>query len=379
MRRLLLVLAALALLVPAASAQPPSHLQHAIQRIDAMAAAELAKDRVAGVTIGVVSGKDLVWTASHGLADMERKIPAGRDTVYRIGSITKQFTALMLLQLVQLGKVNPSDPVEKYFPEVNAVKGRRAGAPPITLVQLATMTAGIGREPDDLPTFLVGPVSKWEQVLIAALPRTKYDHEPDTRFQYSNIGYAILGAALARAAGVPYTSYVREKIFLPLGMTRTAFEPDGAIRATLSKGYEIGRSGEVSFEAPLREHEGRGYKVPNGAIYTTVDDLARFVAFMLGAGPDTVLPKATLDDNLARTNSANGDLTSGYGVGFMLTRRGPHVFVGHTGSVAGYLAQGWIHPPSKTGIIVLRNATGGRFDVSHLSFQALAELAGSER
>jgi len=91
---------------------------------------------------------------------MERKIPASADTIYRIGSITKQFTALMLLQLVQAGKVQLSDPVAKYFPEVNQIPRRFPDAPPITLVQLATHTAGLAREPGDLATYLKGPLPR---------------------------------------------------------------------------------------------------------------------------------------------------------------------------------------------------------------------------
>ena len=340
-----------------------------------MAAAELAKDNVASVTIGVVSGRELAWTKSYGLADMEKRIPAARHTVYRIGSITKQFTAMMLLQLVQDGRVRLSDPVEKYFPEVNSVQGRFAQAPPITLVQLATMTSGLGREPADLPTYLIGPVSQWEKVLISALPQTKYDLEPDTQFLYSNIGYAILGATLGRAAGTSYTSWVQQRILTPLGMSQTAFEPNATIQSQIAKGYEVDRSGHVSFETPQREHAGRGYKVPNGAIYTTVGDLARFVAFELGEGPESVLKKESVREQQSRAGSANGRLDSGYGIGFQLVRRGEHVFIGHSGSVAGYTAQAWIHAASKTGVIVLRNAAGGKFDLSGLTFRALTELA----
>ncbi len=239
------------------------------------------------------------------------------------------------------------------------------------------MTSGLGREPANLPTYLVGPVSQWEQVLIAALPQTKYDFEPDTQFFYSNIGYAILGATLGRAAGTPYTTWVQQRILTPLGMAHTAFEPNQSIQPTLAKGYEVDRSGKVSFDDPQREHAGRGYKVPNGAIYTTVDDLARFVALELGEGPDTVLDKKALEANFARVNSSNGNLTSGYGIGFQVTRQGTHVFIGHGGSVAGYTAQAWVHRPSKTGVIVLRNAGGGKFDLSGLVFGALAELVSA--
>src|SRR5262249_48757226 len=110
-------------LVLSAKAQIPvtSELRPVIERLDAQASAELAKDNLGSVTVGIVSGANLVWTKSYGLADMEKKLPATSDTIYRIGSITKQFTALMLLQLVEEGKVHFADPVEKYFPEVNKV------------------------------------------------------------------------------------------------------------------------------------------------------------------------------------------------------------------------------------------------------------------
>ena len=214
--------------------QAPANLQAALARIDAMAAEEYAKDKVGSVTVGVVHGQHLIWTRSYGAADAERGIPATRDTVYRIGSITKQFTALMLLQLVQDGKASFSDPVERFFPEVNKAGGRREGTPPITLIQLATMTSGMGREPANTAKYLVGPVSQWEQTTIAALGETKYDYEPGTRFFYSNIGYAILGAALGRAAKMPFTTYVEERIFKPLAMTHTAFEPNASIESAMA-------------------------------------------------------------------------------------------------------------------------------------------------
>jgi CubicO group peptidase (beta-lactamase class C family) len=283
----------------------------------------------------------------------------------------------MLLQLVQDQKLRLSDPVERYLPEISAIQDRPATAPPVTMIQLATMTSGIGREPANLPKYLVGPVAQWEQVVFKALGETKYDHEPGTHYLYSNIGYAILGAALGRAAKTPYTAYVRDRILTPLGMFETSFEPMPAITSRISKGYEIDRDGRVSSEAPQREHAGRGYKVPNGALYTTVADLARFVAFELGEGPETVLKRETLRDHQSRVLSASGELNSGYGVGFQLTRRGGHVFLGHSGSVAGYTAQAWLHPLSKTGVIVLRNAAGGKFQIGELTFGALTELANA--
>lgn len=207
-----------------------------IPQIDTLVAAELARRPVGSVTAGVISGKQLIWSKSYGEADMEKKIAADTDTIYRIGSITKMFTALMLEQLVEAGKINLSDPVEKYFPQVNTVMGRFPNAPPITLVQLATHTSGLGREPDDTAIYVKGPVPDWEKTLIASLPRTHYILEPGTRFSYSNIGYAILGAALSRAAGESYLEYVPKHIFQPLGMTHTVLERNRQMLPHLSKG-----------------------------------------------------------------------------------------------------------------------------------------------
>jgi CubicO group peptidase (beta-lactamase class C family) len=132
-------------------------------QIDAMVAEEFAESRMGSLTVGVVFGDKLVWTKSHGNADSERSLPANQDTAYRIGSITKMFTATMLEQLVEAGKVNLSDPVEKYFPEVNKVPKRYNDTPPITLLQLATHTSGLSREPDHTPAYVTGKPEDWKE------------------------------------------------------------------------------------------------------------------------------------------------------------------------------------------------------------------------
>src|SRR6266545_2298543 len=250
--------AGLACAQDATVSQISPELHARIERLDAQASKEYAKDPLGSVTVGFVSGSDLVWTRSYGFADSEKKIPATSQTLYRIGSVTKEFTALMLLQLVQNGKVHFSDPVEKYFPEINKVQGRFPNAPPITLIQLATHTSGLDREPKNTEAYLKGPVAEWEKVLIEALPHTRYIYEPGLRFSYSNIGYAILGAALSRAAGQPYVNYVDQRIFKPLGMTSSFFEPNDRIRSRIARGY-ANEDGKIDTETPEREHLGRGW------------------------------------------------------------------------------------------------------------------------
>jgi CubicO group peptidase (beta-lactamase class C family) len=138
-----------------------------------------------------------------------------------------------------------------------------------------------------------------------------------------------------------------------------------------------GRGDRVDVETPEREHQGRGYKVPNGAMYTTVGDLARFLAFELGHGPESVLEKRTLQENFKRVHPVSGDSTSGYGIGFQVDRRGSLIVYGHGGGVAGYVAAAFVSRNSGVGVIVLRNVDSGPFNVSGLVQRALETLAAS--
>ncbi len=359
--------------------KPPAtvtELSAQLTEIDAMVANAYNKKPSGGLTIGVVSDSQLIWTKSYGNADTKNHLPANIDTVYRIGSITKMFTAVMLEQLVETGKVHLSDPVRKYYPEIDNVQGRFPNAPPITLIQLATHTSGLGLEPDNVERYVQGPVADWEKTLIAALPHVHYVFEPGIRFSYSNIGYAVLGAALARAAGEPYLEYVPAHIFRPLGMAHTALKPNAEIKPYLSTGYEV-EGDKTDTETPLREQLGRGYKVPNGTAYTNVKDLARFASFLMGNGPESALKATSLEQDLDQIEvPSNSWLTGGYGLGFMVTRRDGYVAFGHSGDVAGYQAALYINRDKKIGLIVLANVGGSEsIDAEEIALKSLDLLS----
>ncbi|MET0397305.1 MAG: serine hydrolase domain-containing protein [Longimicrobiaceae bacterium] len=359
---------------PAQSPPPLAGLEIA----DSLAAAEFAKDSVGSLTVGVVDRGALVWTRSFGWADMEARRPAGRGTVYRVGSVTKPFTAVMLLQLAEAGRVRLADPVERWYPEIRTVPGLAPGAAPPTLLQLATMTSGLAAEPAQPGPFWSGPVAGWETVLAAALPRARYESAPGTAFSYSNVGYAVLGAALGRAAGQPYTRWQRERILEPLGMRRSGFEPDPGMLRDLARGYVVERDGtrdSLTSVAELRD--GRGYKVPTGGLFTTVDDLARFVAFELGHGPAAVLPPARLDSAFGGVVASSRGLRSGYGLGFMVRRRGDFTWVGHEGGVAGYMAAMYFDRRSGIGVVALQSAIGGEADAIELASVLLERLVAA--
>jgi CubicO group peptidase (beta-lactamase class C family) len=361
----------------AAVGQAPAQLTATLADLDAQLTADFAKDAIGGVSVGVVSGAALVWSKHYGYADMEEREAPTNDTAYRIGSITKQFTALALLQLVEQGKMRLTDPLEKYVPEVKQVQKKFDGTPPITLLQVATMHSGLSREPGCV-NHSVGPVSSWQKIVADCLPATSYANEPGTTFLYSNIGYASLGLAIERAVGQPYIDQVSERILKPLGMTRSVFEPNATIQHDLAHGYQR-QNDKPNRSAPDRELEGRGYRVPNGALFSTVNDLSKFVAWELGEGPAAVLPKAVQEANYTRAFFSNAAMTSGYGVGFTIVRRGDTVMLGHGGSTAGYHSSVMVHRPSKLGVIVLRNCDSCPVDATPVSVRFLERLVATSK
>jgi len=370
MRRVLVV-GWLALWIATASAQ--SALDRAIATFDAVLAAQFAQDGVGGVSIGVVSANKLVWSKHYGYADAEAKRVADDNTDYRVGSITKQFTALALLQLVERGAMRLTDPLEKYVPEVKQVKSPPAGTPPITVLQVATMHAGLAREPD-CANHSVGTNAEWQRIVLRCLPETSYVNEPGTTYLYSNIGYATLGLAIERAGQQPFIEQVSQRILSPLGMSRSAMDATPAVRANLAHGYQRSQSGAASSAAGDRELDGRGYRVPNGALFSTINDLARFVAWELGDGPPGILKRETQDANYARAFFSSPAMTSGYGVGFQISRRGDVVMLGHGGSTAGYHSAVLVHRPTHLGVIVLRNCDSCPVDAGPVAARVLEQL-----
>jgi len=382
MKRVLLI-AALVWLVaagisPVAVGQDP-RLDAALRDIDTRIAADFAKDGVGGISIGVVSADKLVWSKHYGYAETETKRVANNDTAYRVGSITKQFTALALLQLVEQGKMRLTDPLEKHVPEVRNVQKSYAGTPAITLLQVATMHSGLAREPG-CANHSVGPNSVWQKIVVDCLPQTSYVNEPGTTYLYSNIGYASLGAAIERAGGAPFITQVHDRILKPLGMSRSGMEATPAMRANLAHGYQR-RQGTTppSREAADRELDGRGYRVPNGALFSTVNDLSKFLIWELGLGPDGILRKETQDANYNRAFYYNAAMTAGYGVGFQVTRRSDVVMLGHGGSTAGYHASALVHRPTRLGVVVLRNCDNCPADAGPIAASALEGLVKSVR
>lgn len=335
----------------------------AIAAFDAEVAAAVAEDAAGCVTVVVFVGDELIWAKGYGWADMENRIAATPETIGRIGSISKSFTAVLMMQLIERGVFGLDEPVVDGFPEFDSLAGSSADAVSVTFRMLASHTAGLIREPE-LQGAASGPIYGWEDKILESIPNTRFQTAPGTEYSYSNIGYGILGLASSRVAGVPFMDLVTDLIFSPLGMSSSTFivsMPQMAER--LSVGYSRRRirdhetgaviGSEISAEQATREHFGRGYKVPNGGIYSTVLDLAKFAAAMMGESPVAILADESRAEMLEPQAPA-----AGYGLGFMIrTRDDAITTVGHGGSVAGYNAGLSFELDSKIGVAMLRTTS----------------------
>ena len=325
----------------------------AIAAFDAEVARGVADDAAGCVSVAVSVGGDVVWEKGYGWADIERHVACNADTIGRTGSISKSFTAVLMMQLVERGIFDLDDPVADYFPEIAGLADAPTGIGEVTFRRLASHTAGLVREPE-LEGAAVGSIYQWEEKILESIPNTSFRTPPGTEHHYSNVGFGILGLASSRAAGVPFMDLVAEQIFKPLGMSSSTFiinEPDSSRR--LSVGYARSREdGQVGAEPATREHFGRGYKVPNGGIYSTVGDLAKFAAAMLGAAPVQILSAASREEMMTPQAPATG-----YGLGFSVFEVDGMKIVGHGGSVAGYNAGLQFEVGSGVGVAMLRTTS----------------------
>ena len=341
--------------------------EQAIADFDAEVAKGVAEDAAGCVSVAVFVGDEVVWAKGYGWADIENRVGATEDTIGRIGSISKSFTAVAMVQLVERGVFALDDEVEKYFPEIQSLANPPDGMEPITFRMLASHTAGLIREPR-LQGAASGSIYQWEDKVLESIPNTAFQSLPRTEYSYSNVGFGILGLAISRAAGMPFMDLVTDQIFKPLGMTSSTFiltTPE--LWARMSVGYARNRrTGEVSAAAATREHFGRGYKVPNGGIYSTVGDLAKFAAAMMGESSVQILSAESRDEILTLQPPADG-----YGLGFTVREGEGSKIVGHGGSVAGYNASLVFDLSSKIGVAMLRT-TGYNPSTARLLQQLLA-------
>jgi CubicO group peptidase (beta-lactamase class C family)/D-alanyl-D-alanine dipeptidase len=335
---------------PATQAQeainPSGRYQNVAQALTPVIERARAQHDIPGISIALVEGSRVVWARGFGWADSAAGKPAAAGTVYRVGSVSKLFTDIAVMQLVERGELQLDAPIGRYLPDFHP---RNPFGGEITVRELTSHRSGLTREPpvgnyfDDTGPTLAATV--------ASLNRTTLVYPPGTHTKYSNAGIAVLGYVLEKTRGESFSSYVRHAVLDPIGMPASAFEPLPQLKDRLAKGYMWTLDGR-RFEAPTFQL-GLG---PAGSLYTSVLDLSRFMSVLFAGGAlpngNRLLAKATLD-SMWTPQYAKPGATEGFGIGFYLGKLEGHRRVGHGGAIYGFATSLETLPDDSLGVVVV--------------------------
>jgi CubicO group peptidase (beta-lactamase class C family) len=318
------------------------------------------------LVLALVHKNEIIFSQALGYLDIEQKIPASIDAQYSIQSLTKVFTATMFMQLTEQTKVKLDDQVKKYVPEL-MIKSAGAEKQGITLLQLATHTAGLPRNsPADIQ--FTKQIDRWilaglPEKVIEAATKKEFLHSlasiikeyPDYQQlnygnrHYSNLGYSLLGIALERAAKVDYADYIIKHICQPLKMTNSIFYDQTPMARNVAKGYFYQATTNDYRQVPIFKPNS---SLPAGGLYTSARDLANFINFQFQS--DSTSANAVLSEK-------NRAMMQAFNIGW----KPAYPYVLHEGAMLGYRSEMVLHPGLKFGWVILTNTTD--FDFSRIN------------
>jgi D-alanyl-D-alanine carboxypeptidase len=337
----LFAVALIVLLAWPASARPPAPaaVDPLVSTLDALLSRLYPADAPGAAVIAVSDGHTVLRKA-YGMADLELWVPLQPDMVFRIGSMTKQFTAVAILMLVEEGKLAVSDPITRFLPDY-PTRGKT-----ITVEHLLTHTSGI-RSYTAMPDFRANARQDYTvQSLIDHFKDQPLDFEPGERYQYDNSGYFLLGAIIEKASGMTYEAFLKKRIFNVVGMPRTSIESTSRITPRRAHGYSKAdktwlNADWISMTQPYAA----------GGIVSTVDDLARWDAVLYTG---RLLRSETLQQAFAPHRLKDGRSID-YGYGWQTGRWEDFTVLQHGGGIDGFASMGVRIPERKVYVAILSN------------------------
>jgi CubicO group peptidase (beta-lactamase class C family) len=313
--------------------------------------------RVPSVAAGVLRGGEIVWADAVGVADAESGEDATPEHQYRIGSITKTFTAVAVMQLRDAGKLELEDRLDAHI-DVPA-RGD------LTLRRMLSHGSGLQREiPGDVWETLRFPASTVE--LLATLEEAEPVLASGERWHYSNLAFVLLGETIAQLSGMPYEDYVEERILQPLGLSRTSFTPE----APTAIAYSVEPYSDVVRREPMLVERTGGIAAA-GQLWSTVGDLCRWASFLADPDPAVLTPESVELMTSVQTMADPYRWSLAWGVGLMLVRKDDRIYCGHDGGMPGYLANVLVDRDDKVGAAVLVN--GENVSPTELSLALVAK------
>jgi CubicO group peptidase (beta-lactamase class C family) len=300
----------------------------------------------------VARGNDVLLNKGYGFADLEWNVPNTPTTKFRLGSITKQFTAAAILLLEERGKLTVDDPVKKYMPDAPAAWEK------ITIFHLLTHTSGIPNFTSfpDYAKLEASPTTPTE--LVARFRDKPLDFQPGEKWSYSNSGYVLLGYLIEKISGESYAQFVQDNIFKPLGMVNSGYDSNSAVIQNRASGYTpeaggIVNSGYINMTIPLSA----------GGLYSTTEDLLRWQQGLFGG---KLLSPASL-------KKMTTPYKSDYGFGVVIRTVNGHEEIGHGGGIEGFNTMLAYYPEDKLTVVVLANLNGSAPQEIATDLHTLAE------
>jgi CubicO group peptidase (beta-lactamase class C family)/D-alanyl-D-alanine dipeptidase len=332
---------------------------------------EMQDKKLPAFSIALVDDQKVIWAQGFGYADPDKKTVATAETVYRIGSVSKLFTDIGVMQLVERGQLDLDAPLQKYLPDFHP---HNPFGTPITLRQLMSHRSGLLREPPIGNYF--DPSEPSLGAMVQSLNDPTLVYAPETHTKYSNAGVAVVGYVLEKQSGQPFATYLRQAVLDPMGLRDSAFQPQPELIHKLAKAYMWSYDG-LSFQAPTFELG----MAPAGCMYSTVLDLARFerVLFNQGRGPNEQVLKPETLQKMWTPQFAQPGATSGYGIGFRISQFEGHREIGHGGAIYGFATQLAALPDEKLGVVTVTTVDAANAVTSHVAQEALQLMLAAKR
>ncbi len=319
----------------------------------------MSEQRVTGLSIALVDDQRIVWAQGFGYADVSWNIKATPDTVYQLGSIAKVFTATAAMQLAEQGGFDIDQPLQKYLPEFS-IKSRFGDTGGVTLRNIMTHHSG-------LPGYWVRGMSERHPApftdQIAAVKDEYMACPPNYVFDYSNLGYSLLGAAIGRVSGEGYAGYLHQHVLLPLGMSHSEF----AARIP-GKAYANGLEVEA---IPLRD-------LPSSSLNSSANDMAHFMQMVFAGGSlngrQILKPESLREMFKVQNSNVPFDFDFKMGLGWMLSGLdvpNAGTVASHGGTTLNYHTMMAILPEHKLGVVVLSNSANSEEVVNEIAAETL--------
>lgn len=308
--------------------------------VDAVGRSSIDNDHVVGLSIGVAQGDAILCVKGFGLASVELNVPATADTVYRIGSITKEFTAAAILLLVEEGRISLDDPLTKFLPDYPQLEGT------VTIRQLLHHTSGI-RDFTRLPAYRPEMrIDVTPDEVLARFQDLPLNFSPGEEYRYCNSGFFLLGLIVEKASGKPFDDFVQQRLFRKLGLAHTYCDANSRVIPHRAAGYS-------RWSGVLRNAQYISLKQTVGAgnMSSTVGDL---LLWQRGLFSHRLLRNESSRMMMTRGELANGKLIN-YGLGVVVRKIDGHASFRHGGGIPGFRADVAYYPESEITIAVLAN------------------------